>query len=204
MTHKEKTIESLKILGGHAFLKDIYEVYATLEPDATLSQHYQASIRDTLERNSSDSEKFNGKNDIFYSVEGKGNGHWGLRDYSTDDVELTQDDDCFCEGKQLLKKHIVRERNPMVAKKAKLRFKSNHNNKIYCEICGFDFYKYYGTIGEDFIEAHHIKPISQMSIGEKTNIEDIILLCSNCHSMIHRKKPWLTRDQLHTLLIKKL
>ena len=33
---------------------------------------------------------------------------------------------------------------------------------------------------------------------EKTKIEDIVMLCSNCHSMIHRKKPWTTKDNLKT------
>ena len=58
------------------------------------------------------------------------------------------------------------------------------------------FVKIYGEIGDNFIEAHHIKPISNMEDGEKTKIEDIVMLCSNCHSMMHRKKPWLTIEQL--------
>lgn len=35
--------------------------------------------------------------------------------------------------------------------------------------------------------------------AEKTRAEDIALLCSNCHSMIHRRRPLLTKDQLHRL-----
>ena len=63
-------------------------------------------------------------------------------------------------------------------------------------MCGFDFVKTYGEIGNNFIEAHHIKPISKMKDGDKTKIEDIVMVCSNCHSMMHRNKPWLTVEQL--------
>lgn len=55
-------------------------------------------------------------------------------------------------------------------------------------------------IGKDFIEAHHSKPISEMKENEKTKIEDIVLLCSNCHSMIHRKRPWLSKNNIRRLL----
>ena len=70
------------------------------------------------------------------------------------------------------------------------------HSKLYCEVCGFDFEEKYGELGKDFIEAHHVKAVSTMRENEKTKIEDIVMVCSNCHSMIHRKKPWLNRSQL--------
>ncbi|MDD3064021.1 MAG: HNH endonuclease, partial [Massilibacteroides sp.] len=59
-----------------------------------------------------------------------------------------------------------------------------------CFICGFDFEKVYGEDGAGFIEVHHLKPISSYS-GEHLVIptEDLRPLCSNCHSMVHRRKP---------------
>jgi 5-methylcytosine-specific restriction endonuclease McrA len=56
-----------------------------------------------------------------------------------------------------------------------------------CQVCGLNFEQTYGDIGKDFIEVHHLYPVSQ---GErKVNpIEDLIPLCSNCHSMIHRQE----------------
>ena len=75
-----------------------------------------------------------------------------------------------------------------------------HNNKLFCEACGFDFSDKYVDLGIGFIEAHHIKPIAKMKQNEKTKIEDIVMLCSNCHSMIHRKKPWTTKDNLKSIL----
>jgi 5-methylcytosine-specific restriction protein A len=56
-----------------------------------------------------------------------------------------------------------------------------------CQVCGINFEQTYGEIGKDFIEVHHLYPVSQ---GErKVNpIKDLIPLCSNCHSMIHRQE----------------
>jgi 5-methylcytosine-specific restriction enzyme A len=57
-----------------------------------------------------------------------------------------------------------------------------------CKACNFNFTDIYGDLGKDFIHVHHIKPISQSGetvIDPKT---DLIPLCPNCHSMIHRDK----------------
>ena len=63
----------------------------------------------------------------------------------------------------------------------------------------FDFEKNYGDIGADFIEAHHTIPVSEMKENHMTSSEDFILLCSNCHRMIHKKEPWLSKDNLSEL-----
>ena len=54
-----------------------------------------------------------------------------------------------------------------------------------CQVCGTNFEKTYGDLGKAFIEVHHLYPVAQ---GERqvNPIEDLIPLCSNCHSMIHR------------------
>lgn len=85
---------------------------------------------------------------------------------------------------------------------AKKQFKERHNGKLFCEICGFSFADKYGDIGKDFIEAHHIKPVSEMKEGESTNINDIVMVCSNCHSMIHRRKPWLNKNEIRDIIKK--
>ena len=74
------------------------------------------------------------------------------------------------------------------------------HGKLYCEVCGFNFEEKYGDLGKDFIEAHHVKAVSSMKEDEKTKLEDLVMVCSNCHSMIHRRKPWLNKNQLKKLL----
>ncbi|WP_431027791.1 HNH endonuclease [Lysinibacillus sp. LZ02] len=63
--------------------------------------------------------------------------------------------------------------------------------KLVCEVCHFDFEKEYGKIGADYIEGHHTKPVSEMQPGEEIKVEDIAMVCVNCHRMLHRRRPWL-------------
>jgi putative restriction endonuclease len=201
----EEIVEAMKELGGHAYYSDLYEyVKERGNIDFDKLKDPNAQIRGTIERYSSDSnvyKKVKNNLDIFYAVDGKGKGHWGLRDFEPHDnmVDLTEDDSGFAEGRKKLRQHICRERNVKVIKIAKENFKNKYG-VLKCEICDFIFESKYGDIGEDFIEGHHIKPVSELTEGETTKIEDIVLLCSNCHSMIHRKRPWLSKEQLKTLI----
>lgn len=166
------------------------------------TQNYEASIRDALEKGCKESVKYDGQTPLFYMVEGKYRGHYGLINYESIELDYTQEDDEFSEGKALLKKHLARERNQFLITKAKRLFRELHGN-LFCEICGLDFSRVYGELGEGFIEAHHIKPVSQMNDGEKTVITDIIMVCSNCHSMLHRAKPWVSASNLRSILLNK-
>lgn len=58
-----------------------------------------------------------------------------------------------------------------------------------CQICGFDFKKMYGYIGENYIEVHHKKPLFSLDEEMIPNPEtDMITICSNCHRMLHRNR----------------
>lgn len=78
MTILEATIETLKNLGGKAAYAEIYEEYENVVQHS-ITKNQQAGIRKCIEIHSSDSDVYNGKDDIFYSVFGKGKGVWGLR-----------------------------------------------------------------------------------------------------------------------------
>ena len=54
-----------------------------------------------------------------------------------------------------------------------------------CQACGFNFEKVYGKRGKGFIEIHHIKPLSSYDGEHEVKLEELIALCSNCHSMVH-------------------
>ena len=199
MTYKDAIIESLKALGGHAYYKDIYQKFSEIY-DGELTKTWKQSIQSVIERHSSNSSVFAGSDDVFEAIEGIGKGHWGLKNHLPENyIELSQEDDEFAEGKILLKKHLRRERNVKLIRIAKNKFIAEHG-RLYCEVCGFDFEKQYGKLGIDFIEAHHIKPISEMAENEITKVDDIVMLCSNCHSMIHRRKPWLKKEDLQNLI----
>jgi len=199
-TWLEDIIQSMTELGGISHYSDLYKKVSEIRTQV-LPASWQAIIRRAIEVNSSDSEAFAGKDDLFFSTEGLGRGIWGLRNYvpTITNVDLTEDDVEFPEGKELLKKHVLRERNPRLVFEAKKAFKEK-NGSLFCEVCDFVFVEKYGKVGEDFIEAHHVKPISEMTENEKTKISDLVMVCSNCHKMLHRKRPWLTKDSLRLLL----
>lgn len=58
-----------------------------------------------------------------------------------------------------------------------------------CQVCGFNFFEHYGGLGRDYIEVHHLRPLS--SLDEEIPVdpaEDLVCLCANCHRMMHRKQ----------------
>ena len=105
----------------------------------------------------------------------------------------------FPEGKIKERIHKSRERSPELIKLAKKNFKEKYG-KLFCQICKFDFEKRYGEVGIDFIEGHHTIAVETMPPDYKTKPEEIAMLCGNCHRMIHRKRPWLTMENLKLLL----
>lgn len=103
------------------------------------------------------------------------------------------------EGGLLTRMHRRRERNAklVTAKKAQAL---GLTGRLTCEACAFDFANAYGQRGEGFIEAHHMKPLHTLVPGTTTRLEDLALLCANCHRIVHAKSPWLTMQQLKDLV----
>jgi predicted HNH restriction endonuclease len=115
------------------------------------------------------------------------------------DFKELDEEEKFPEGKEKFRIHKLKERNQkLIALKKQKAFLNNEN--LPCEICGFSFKSKYGDIGENFIEAHHIIPISQLSEQGESTLDDLILVCSNCHRMIHKKRPWLNIDEIMELI----
>lgn len=124
--------------------------------------------------------------------------YWYL-ELGKDFVSNTEVDGQFPEGKIAERIHKSRERNSKVITAAKNNFKLKHGS-LHCQVCEFDFEKEYGEIGINFIEGHHTIPVSDMKEDHMTSPKDIVLLCANCHRMIHKKRPWLSIDELKLLI----
>jgi|LauGreDrversion4_2_1035121.scaffolds.fasta_scaffold281368_2 5-methylcytosine-specific restriction protein A len=114
---------------------------------------------------------------------------------------IPEDEEEGNEGQVLSRIHRYRERDKMLVQRKKLKFLTEHS-RLFCQCCGFDFEVTYGARGKDFIECHHTKPVSELAVGEKTRLTDLVLLCSNCHRIVHRKKPWLGIDELREIVQK--
>lgn len=119
--------------------------------------------------------------------------------YSESGAETEEDG--FPEGQALYRLHRTYERSPLLVEQAKSRV-LRKNGRLVCQVCRFDFFQTYGPVGKHFIECHHVVPVSELGVGGKTKVNDIVLVCSNCHRMLHRRRPWLTVDSLKSLLSK--
>jgi 5-methylcytosine-specific restriction protein A len=103
------------------------------------------------------------------------------------------------EGRLLTRLHRRRERSRKLVEQRKLKA-LEELGRLRCEACSFDFEERYGSRGKGFIEAHHTKPVETLVEGSKTKLEDLALLCANCHRMVHATRPWLTVNELQRLL----
>lgn len=80
----------------------------------------------------------------------------------------------------VVRKHLVRDRSPELAKACKRR------DGYRCQVCKMTFAEVYGEeLGAEFAEAHHLHPLSKKGVKEKTRLEDLVTVCSNCHRMLH-------------------
>ena len=102
------------------------------------------------------------------------------------------------EGKVVYKIHKSFERDGSLPREKKKKV-LNELGYLSCEVCDFNFTEKYGDRGKNYIECHHNTPVSGLNEGDVTKLSDLTLLCSNCHRIIHRKKPWLTIDELREI-----
>nr|WP_302305469.1 HNH endonuclease [Ruthenibacterium lactatiformans] len=106
--------------------------------------------------------------------------------------------------KEGVKKQVVvnaYERNPKARTQCIKHYKKQHNGRVVCEICGFDFGKVYGEEFKDKIHIHHIVELA--SIGEEYEVDpttDLIPICPNCHLIAHSKAPAFTPDEIRDML----
>ncbi|WP_259754019.1 HNH endonuclease [Pseudomonas sp. GCEP-101] len=103
------------------------------------------------------------------------------------------------EGKVLTRLHRVRERSRKLVERKKKQALAKHG-KLACEACEFDFQKQYGKAGTGIIDVHHVRPLHSLQPGEKTHLDDLALLCANCHRIVHATRHWLSLEELKATL----
>jgi 5-methylcytosine-specific restriction protein A len=103
------------------------------------------------------------------------------------------------EGKVLFRLHRRSERDSLIVRRKKDSVKQA-TGRLACEVCELDFEERYGEVGTGFIECHHLVPLSEGK-ERATSLSDLVLLCSNCHRMIHRTDPLETPEKLRSRLM---
>jgi 5-methylcytosine-specific restriction protein A len=85
-----------------------------------------------------------------------------------------------------LVRHRQREQSLRDGKIAEARKRGT--SELKCEVpgCGFDFETVYGELGRDYAQVHHLKSLADRTKPSQTKLNDLAVVCANCHAMIHR------------------
>jgi len=109
-----------------------------------------------------------------------------------DDIDESED---YVEGTKKPVLVNAYERNP------KARKKCIEHYGYRCHCCGIMLEEVYGKIGKEYIHVHHLKSLADIGEEYKINpIEDLIPLCPNCHSMIHKGDPVFSLEELKEMI----
>jgi 5-methylcytosine-specific restriction protein A len=114
-------------------------------------------------------------------------------------TDISLDDESFPEGRILCRLHLLRERNQTLVTRKKQEILQQKGN-LACEICGFDFEIAYGALGRGFAECHHRIALTKLPQHSVSRTRDLAIVCSNCHSMLHRVRPWMNVEDLRLAL----
>jgi hypothetical protein len=129
---------------------------------------------------------------------------WRVRGTSNSSLSgdiLSEDEEAFGdEGALLLRTHLTRERDPQLIKRKKQQI-LEAEGRLACEICQFDFERRYGRAGSGVCEVHHRTPLSQRTdAGIRTRLEDLAIVCANCHRMLHKPETQCSMEIVRDLL----
>lgn len=87
------------------------------------------------------------------------------------------------EGRLILTKHYRRERSPKL-RKQKLQQQRETEGFNYCEACNENASRY-SCEPDKILEVHHSVPLHHAETAVETKLEDLMILCANCHRAIH-------------------
>jgi 5-methylcytosine-specific restriction protein A len=88
------------------------------------------------------------------------------------------------EGEKRLRLHLYNERKPQ-----NVKAKKQSASSLDCEICGFSFLRSYGQEAGNFCEVHHLITLKSLKGATAISLNDLAILCSNCHRVVHLRYP---------------
>jgi hypothetical protein len=89
------------------------------------------------------------------------------------------------------------------ARNAALRAAAKRYWGAECYCCGFSFGAYYGPIARGVAIVHHLHPFYGAAISRASSVQDVRVVCANCHQVLHLKIPPLDPEDLRTLLARR-
>jgi predicted HNH restriction endonuclease len=199
-----EVFDVLAELGGQGTLSAIYARIVQRNRMNLESNNWQMVVRKTIQEHSSDALFFHTmkkteEDDLFFAPKGMGAGFWAIREIHLrpikDLLSAKVEEGVLIEGYEGTKKQrfVNTYERDINLRKAAIKF-----HGTTCKGCHFNFEAFYGEHGADYIEVHHLRPIS--SYGGSIVVHpqaDMTVLCANCHRMVHR-------DHEHVLSLEEL
>ena len=90
----------------------------------------------------------------------------------------------YAEGKEQFSIHKSKERNPKLILAAKEQFSALHGD-LYCETCKETFHNIPAAFRFSFFQGHHRKPLKTVTEEHLISINEIMIVCPNCHVLMH-------------------
>jgi len=94
------------------------------------------------------------------------------------------------EGEMIIRTARFRRRNSALIEEKK------RSSKGFCESCGMSSSKQYYLHGKDCLQVHHKNPLAEREGATVTRLDDLVLICPNCHAVVHAFLPALTMQKL--------
>jgi 5-methylcytosine-specific restriction protein A len=70
-----------------------------------------------------------------------------------------------------------------------------------CAVCGFNFARVNGALGERFMHVHHLRDLASLGGAYEIDpVADLRPVCPNCHAMLHQRRPTLPIAELREQL----
>lgn len=193
----EEIITALRLLGGEAHAKEIKDKVTELR--GGMPSHYgrSHSYRETIQKKIEDycpqSANWKPTSQPHFEKVSRGvyrlltsqdvEPHQSLEKQVAIDLEALLEEESGTEGGKKARLVSYFERDPS------LRTSAIAIHGTTCKVCGFNFEAVYGAHGKQYIEVHHLVPVSTLLEPSTVNPrEDLTVLCSNCHRMVHRRR----------------
>ncbi len=69
-----------------------------------------------------------------------------------------------------------------------------------CEVCQLDLSQVYKPVPGGFMQLHLMVPVTELDSRKKYKPNEFVTVCPNCHAVLHRHRPWSTRETVGEIL----
>jgi hypothetical protein len=129
-------------------------------------------------------------------------GSWAYRPKTAVRPPIAPDVDLAAiEGEPRMFFHVRRERDSTLVE-AKRSAARGTQGRLICEACGFAADTRYPGFPGEVCEVHHRRPLAEASGSVETRLEDLAVLCANCHRAIHQTRPLMGVEEFRSKFVR--